>query len=266
MAVRLIPNQLVKLFKTETLNQKNKRVTQDYRQYCQVVREEQTTMFQVQLLPDQESLIVNGDFENDISSWQVVNPTWQFASGRLQGIKSSTAHPYIYQQINTTIGRVYRLRFTVEFVNLTSLLIVAATQGVVPIWAYRASDYGTDEFTDEVYFTSDLATTQITFILTGSIGGVVFIDDVSVERLSIPAATLEDCDGNLIENIDIFAQANDYATFAVEWFGKPDGCYRICLTSTEDTDSNYIDVALSMGTEGGASIELEQGGFLKWYG
>lgn len=266
MPVRLIPNQLVKLFEVETFNQKNKRVTQDYRQYCQVVREEQTTMFQVQLLPDSENLISNGDFTTDISDWQLVNGTWQFASGRLQGVKSSAATPNIYQQINTTIGRVYKLTLTIQFVNLTSLLTVVINQGTIPTFVYHASNYGLDAFTVDMYWTSDLATVQVTFLLSGNAGDIIFIDDVSVERLSEATATLEDCNGNLIESIPVYAQAGEYVTFKVDWFGKAEQCYRICLTGTEDTENNYLDYALALGQESGAALELEQGGFIKWYG
>lgn len=266
MPVRLIPNQLVKLFEVENFNQKNKRVTQDYREYCQVVRDEQTTMFQVQLLPDQDSIIVNGFFENDISGWQNVLGTWQWASGRLQGQKTGSPDAFIYQQISTTIGRVYKLTVTIQFVNISSVLTVTANQGTVPTWIFYATDYGLDPFTVDVYWTSDLATANITFLLGGASRDLVYIDDVYVQRLSLSTATLEDCNGNLIETIPAYAQANDFITYKVDWFGKAEQCYRICLTGTEDTENNYLDFALALGQENGGALELEQGGYIKWYG
>lgn len=266
MPVRLIPNQLVKLFEVENFNQKNKRVTQDYREYCQVVRDEQTTMFQVQLLPDSESLITNGDFLSDLSGWNVAATTWQWASGQAQAIKTSAANPNLFQTINTTSGRVYKITVTIDFVNTTSKLTVSVSQGTLPAWVFFASDYGLDPFTVDLYFTADQATAQLIFIMQGNTGDILMLDDISVERLSIATATLEDCDGNLIETIPAYAQANDYITYKVDWFGKAEQCYRICLTGTEDTENNYLDYALALGTEGGAALELEQGGFIKWYG
>lgn len=266
MPVRLIPNQLVKLFEVETFNQKNKRHTQDYRTYCQVVREEQTTMFQVELLPDSDNLITNGDFTDDLSGWTVDLPTWQWASGRAQGIISSAATPNLFQTINTTAGRVYKITATIDFENPTSILTIIASQGGIPTWIFEASEYGLDPFTVELYFTADQATAQLIFIMQGSLRDIMFIDEIAVERLSTSTATLEDCNGNLIETISAYAQAGKYITYAVDWFGKAEGCYRICLTGTEDTENNYLDYALALGTEGGAALELEQGGFIKWYG
>lgn len=266
MPVRLIPNQLVKLFEVETFNQKNKRHTQDYRTYCQVVREEQTTMFQVELLPDSDNLITNGDFTDDITSWQQVTPTWQWASGRLQGMKSSAASPLIYQQVTTVVGRVYKITGTIDFENSESELVVIANQGTIQTWVYSAADYGLDQFTFEVYFTADLTTAQIQFLFKGNERDIIYLDEIAVERMSVSTATLEDCNGNLIETISAYAQAGKYITYAVDWFGKAEGCYRICLSGTEDTEYNYLDYALALGTEGGAAIELEQGGFIKWYG
>lgn len=266
MPVRLIPNQLVKLFEVETFNQKNKRVTQDYRQYCQVVREEQTTMFQVQLLPDSDSIITNGDFTSDLSWWNIDNPTWQWASGRAQAMISSAANPYLFQNLSTTAGRAYKITATIDFENITSKLTIQINQGGIPTWVFFASDYGLDQFTVELYFTADQASAQLIFIMQGNERDIMFIDEVAIERLSTATATLEDCDGNLIETIPAYAQANDFITYKVDWFGKAEGCYRICLTGTEDTENNYLDFALALGQENGGALELEQGGFIKWYG
>lgn len=270
MPIRLIPNQLVKLYKTQDFNTVNKRRTQDYRQYCQLVREEQTTMFQVELLPDEESIITNGYFTNSISGWNVIIPAWQWASGRLQGEVESLIDAGLSQGLTVTASRAYTLTMTIQFTNLTSSLSVqmSDTAGTsVSTVIYDAATYGLNQFTITQYWTSGTSTSAfILFSLAGNIRDLVYIDDVTLVRLSEPVVTLEDCEGNLIETLSTFAQAGNVAVFAVEWYGKPEGCYRVCLEDTEDTELNYLDRALALGTEGGAPIELEQGGYLKWFG
>lgn len=271
MPVRLIPNQLVKLYKTQDFNALNKRRTQDYRQYCQLVREEQTTMFQVELLPDSESIITNGYFTDNISGWFPQIPQWQWASGRLQGeVQATSTPPSIIQPLTVTPARAYVLTMTIQFTNITSDLAVQLTDTAgtsVSTVIYTAAQYGTLPFTITQYWISGASTSAIIFFnLNGYIDDLVYIDDVTLLRASAPAVTLEDCSGNLIETLSTFAQSGNIAVFQVEWFGKPEGCYRICLEDTEDTEVNYLDGSLALGTEGGAPIELEQGGFLKWFG
>lgn len=266
MAVHLIPNQLVKLYDTETFNQRNKRLTLDYRTYCQIVREEQTTMFQVRLTPDSVNLLTNGDFTTDISGWNVTQETWQFASGRAQAIKTTYGNPNIYQEVATTIGRAYVLRGTAQFTDTANRLTIIADQGGTVAQTIDADDYGLDPFNFELFFTSDQANVLINFILSGGVPGMMFIDDVTLYRLSEPAVTLETCEGTTVRTIEPFARALDVITYAVEWAELPETCYRICMTGTDDTEKNYLDDALALSTEGGEPIELEQGGYLKWFG
>lgn len=265
MPVRLIPNQLVKLYDTETLNQRNKRLTLDYRQYCQIVREGQTTMFQLQLLPDSENLITNGDFQNDISSWNVANPTWRFASGQLQGEKTDFGSPNIEQSFTAVVGKTYVVRGTARFTNLTSSLTIVPNSGLGTV-VYAASEYGTTSFEFEAFFVATIVNPVLVFLLSGNIRDLVYIDDVVVYSLSQPTVTLETCNGDFVATIPVFAQSSDYVSYAVDWTERPEGCYRICIDGIDDTQKNYLDRALALGTEGGAPLELEQGGFIKWFG
>lgn len=272
MAVRLIPNQLVKLYDTETFNQRNKRLMWDYRTYCQIVRDEQTTMFQVQLLPDSVNLVTNGDFVSDISGWVLISPTWQWASGRLQAEKTGVVTPQIRQDINVTANRVYKLTLTAQFAQLHGELSVTintfsgSTDAVIEV--FRAIDYGTQPFEITMFWDSGTAVTSyVLFGLQGaSLRDLVYIDDVAMYRLSEPTVTLERCTGDLVRTIDVFARADDVINYAVEWYGLSEDCYRICLTGVDDTEKNYLDDALALDTEGGENIELEQGSNLNWYG
>lgn len=270
MPIRLIPNQLVKLYKTQDFNTVNKRRTQDYRQYCQLVREEQTTMFQVEVLPDSENLVTNGDFQNDISGWNIINIGWEWASGALQGENENAARAQIQQYFTVTAQRVHVFSMTVRFISTTAELTVTLANGTntnTTSQLYSAADYGTQPFVITLFWNSQSDTTvYINFLLDGNIRDLVYIDDVSMYRSSAPVVTLETCTGDLVETLTTFAQSGNVAVFAVEWFGKPEGCYRICLEDTEDTEANYLDAALALGTEGGNPIELEHGGYLKWFG
>lgn len=270
MAVRLIPNQLVKLYDTETFNQRNKRLTWDYKTYCQIVREEQTTMFQVQLLPDSVDLITNGDFVNDISGWNVVNPAWQYASGRLQGTKDNPGNAQIEQSKAVTTNTVYKLTLTAQFTNLTSRLGVYMINGALDntsIVNYYASDYGTQPFEITQFWNSGSDTLlYVGFTLSGNLRDLVYIDDVEMYSLTEPVVTLETCTGTFIKTIPVFARADDIINYAVEWFGLDEDCYRICMSGVDDTESNFLDGALALSTEGGENIELEQGSNLNWYG
>ncbi len=81
MAVNVIGNQLVKLFTTDDFNTRNDKCTWDTRTYCQVVREEQTTMFQLQITAqDDVDLLQNGDFNSPIG-WDDDNPAWEIIVG-----------------------------------------------------------------------------------------------------------------------------------------------------------------------------------------
>lgn len=270
MPVRLIPNQLVKLFDTETLNQRNKRLTLDYRTYCQIVRDGQTTMFQVQMLTEGESIITNGGFEVDISGWNVIIPQWQYATGRLQGKVDSSITASISQGLTMTSGGTYELTLTIQFTNATSSLTVQLTdtaQTNQSTVTYTAAEYGTSPFTVTQYWYVGSSTVgYIMMELAGNIRDLVYIDDVSLYELTEPTVTLETCGGVLVETVPVFARSNDYLSYAVNWLGKDEGCYRVCMTGIDDTEKNYLDNALALATEGGAPLELEQGGYLKWYG
>lgn len=267
MAIRLIPSQLVKLFDREDSNQRNKRLTLDYRTYCQIVREEQTTMFQLQLLPDSENLITNGDFQSDISGWTITNPTWQWASGRLQGEKTGAGDADISQTVTVTPNKTYHLTFNAQFGQQSGrLLVFVIGTTYAETLIFDVSEYGTDSFTGEIFFNTADTEVTISFILVQDERDLIYIDDVTLFSLTEPTVTLETCNGDLVETIPVFARSNDYLSYAVDWFGKDEGCYRICIEGADDTEKNYLDRALALSTEGGAPIELEQGGYLKWFG
>lgn len=271
MAVQLIPNQLVKLYDTETFNQRNKRLTLDYRTYCQIVREEQTTMFQLKLLPDSVNLLTNGDFVNNISSWNVAITKWQWASGRLQGIKNTVSNAIIFQQVTVTPGKAYQLNLSAQFaVSDTAQLTVIlrdATNTLITTQIFRAEDLGSQPFDIEMFLDAQASTSIfVTFLLAGNIDDLVYIDDVSLYELTEPVVTLETCEGATVKTIPVFARSGNIINYAVEWFGLDEGCYRVCIEGVDNTEFNYLDDALALETEGGQPIELEQGGYLQWYG
>lgn len=270
MAVRVIPNQLVKLYDAETFNQRNKRLMLDYRTYCQIVRSEQTTMFQLQLLPDSGNLVTNGDFLNDISGWNVINQTWRWASGSLQGEKTNAGQAYIQQYFTVTANKAHKLTLTAQFTNLSSTLTVAILNGAntnTTQVVYSAADYGTTPFEITLFWNSESDTTvYINLLLNGTLRDLVLIDDVEFYSLTEPVVTLETCAGELVKTIPVFARADDFINYAVDWFGLDEDCYRICISGVDDTEKNYLDDALALDTEGGEAIELEQGSNLNWYG
>lgn len=227
-------------------------------------------MFQLELLPNSENLLLNGSFQNDISSWNTLITFWQWASGRLQGEKVITNNPAIFQSQTVTANRTYQLNLTAQFTNLTSSLTVSILNGTGTSTnniTYSAADYGTQPFNITQYWDSlDGTSVFVTFILDGEMRDLVFIDDVSFYELTEPAVTLETCEGVFIKTIPVFARANNVISYAVEWFGIPEGCYRVCMTGVDDTEKNYLDDALALSTEGDEPIELEQGGNLKWFG
>lgn len=262
MAVQLIPNQLVKLYDSETFNDRNKRLTLDYRQYCQIVREEQTTMFQLRILPSTgDNLVTNGDFQNDISSW-AHTVTFEWVDGRARGDYVNTS-PIMYQDIPVTTGLTHRFVFTVEFTEVTNeLLVIINSQQQI----FTAADYGIGTHTFTIYWLSDTASAHIEFQLTQAVRDIIYIDNVQLYELTEPVVTLEKCTGELVQTIAVFDRSDDYLTYAVNWFGLEETCYRICIEGIDDTEKNLLDRALALSTEGGAPIELEQGGYLKWFG
>lgn len=269
MAVVLIPNQTVKLYKTETFNQRNKKLTQDYRTYCQIVKEEQTTMFQVKVTPEGNELLTNGDFASDLSGWSYSTPQWQYSSGQAQAIVGFAGYTDLSQSLNLSTNTTYALTIDIA-------LFSGSQNFYLNFFVFNGEQHGIQISRDEfgstpgvftVYFNSGVYTHhEIRIVAVGAIGDLAYVNFVSLYKLTEPTVTLDDCDGNTVRTLTPFARGQDRITYSIEWFGLNDDCYRICLTGVDDTELNYLDNALALATEGDEPIELEDGGNLKWFG
>lgn len=278
MAIELIPNQLVKLYDTENFNQRNKRLTWDYRQYCQIVRDEQTTQFQVRLTAATgANLVTNGDFESNYSNWLIyigtVGTNFNIATGQvLQIIKDGLYAPTIYQTITTEANTQYKC--TVDVLQLlgsgdaeVGFSVLASITDVKVNVAFDKATYGSTPGQLDFYFYSGSSTSlQLYISFDGQQGDIVYLTNVEIVKLTEPVVTLEDTGGTTIETLTPFARALDVITYQVEWAEKTEQQYRICITGVDDLNLNYLDKALALKTEGGEPIELQQGGYLKWYG
>lgn len=269
MAVVLIPNQLVKLYNTQTFNQRNKKLTQDYRTYCQIVKQEQTTMFQVKVTPEGDDLLTNGAFESNLSGWSETQQLWQWSAGQAQAIKQSGIDAVLQQTIFLSTNTTYALTVDIDLFSgsQNGYLILNAQNGENQSIKIERSEYGTTPGQFTLYFNTGAYTYHlIRLIAGGNTSDLVYVNSVSLHKLTEPTVTLEDCSGNTIKTIPVLARGEDRITYSIEWFGLDDDCYRVCLTGVDDTEYNYLDDALALGTEGDEPIALEDGGFLKWFG
>lgn len=265
MAVQLIPNQLVKLYKTETFNERNKKFHQDYRTYCQIVKQEQTTYFQLKTLPEGNQLLTNGEFTNNLSGWLTIG-TWQWSAGQAQGIMG-TSSILLFQSKILSTDTNYALTVNVaKFAGSAGVsLNLKAESGEVHAIEISRALYGTNPGEFTLYFNTGAYTYHIIGLtLTGDAGDLVYLEDVSLYKLTTPTVTLETCTGTNIKTIPVLDTGNGRLTYGVEWFGLDDDCYRLCITDTEDLNKNYLAEALALSTEGEDPIELEDGGFLNW--
>lgn len=276
MAVNIIPNQVVKLFDTENFNQRNKRLTQDYRQYCQLVREEQTSMFQIQVTPETgDELLTNADFDSALTGWNydydIVNGFWQVSgTSQVQGKIGFAGFTDLLQNVTLTANKMYRLRAdvlnVVSSTNLSIRMIAVAGESYDKTW--YINDIGKQQNILTMYFfTNGYTDFDIKFVITGGLDNLVYLSAISLVELSEPVVTIEDCDGGVTQRtLTPFSRAEDRINYAIEWFGLTERCYRVCVTNVDDLDFNYLDRSLALSTEGGQPIELEQGGLLRWYG
>lgn len=267
MALELIENQLVKLYNVEDFNQRNKRLTWDQRQYCQIVRTEQKTMFQVRVTEATgDQLVLNHDFTDNpiaLPNWNQIGDLWINDNGL------ATGETYTFTAITQSVAVDPNSYYVIE-VKIDEL---GYEQPRAAISANLTPDYDNDVLrvvetpgTYQIYFSS-LASTSV-FISVG-IQGIrknIKVDYVTMYKLTTPVVTLETCTGTLKRTITPFARELDLINYEVEWLDLPEDCYRVCMTGVDDLDYNYLSFALSLGTENGAPLMMEDGGFIKWYG
>lgn len=267
MALEIIENQLVKLFSVEDFNQRNKRLTWDSRTYCQIVRTEQKTMFQVRVTEATgEQLILNHDFTDSpiaLPSWNEIGGIWMNDNGRAYGDTDTFAS--ITQSVAVDLNSYYVIEVKID--ELGYILPRAA------IGATLTPDYSNGVLrvvetpgTYQIYFSSLASTSVLVSVGIQGIRKYVKVDYVTMYKLTTPTVTLETCAGVLKRTITPFARELDLINYEVEWLDLPDDCYRVCVTGVDDLDYNYLSFALSLGTEGGAPLMMEDGGFIKWYG
>lgn len=270
MAVNLIGNQLVKLYSVEDFNERNKRLTWDTRTYCQVVREEQITMFQVQVTPQtDDELISNWDFDDSpiaLPDWNIIAGDWISDNGMAVGMSAGTGVAIISQNVVLEADAYYIIEFDVSDFDRFGTHV---TVSIIPTPDYDnfAAITVNTEGTHVFYFYSEQSITADIFIaIDGTIRPRASIDFISMKKLSTPTVTVEDCEGVTKRTLVPFAREQDYINYSVEWFGLPFGCYRICITEIDDLNYNYLNIALAIGDENGAPILDEEGGIIKWMG
>lgn len=268
MAVNLIGNQLVKLYSVEDFNERNKRLTWDTRTYCQVVREEQITMFQVQVTPQtDDELISNWDFDDSpisLPDWNIISGSWINNNGIAIGENTGSSFAQITQSVVLDANSYYIIEFDLEYLSSGATFQVSVAP--VPDYNNFAGIAVTDTGEYKLSFVSDQSTNATIIIKVSGIRPRGGIDFISMKKLSTPTVTVEDCEGVTKRTLVPFAREQDYINYSVEWFGLPFGCYRICMTDVDDLNYNYLEFALALGTEGGSPIMMEEGGLLKWMG
>ncbi len=279
MGVNLIPNQLVKLFDANDFNVRNNSCTWDDRVYCQVVREEQTTMFQVEVTAEDDvDLLTNGDFNSSGTGWNVQTPGWLF-SGVGQALGSSIgglgAHlnQTIPARIPASTGFEPQSYYCVEF-NIDSFsgdVQVLVDLATVPNAGNENALAVREPGTYRVYLESLTSTSVIVSLLVSPItfgaSGHAIFDYVHFIKLTTPVVTIENLAGVTQRTLTPFAREQDRINYAIDWLGLTvETSYQVCLTGVDDLTFNFLDFGLALGTEGGAAIALEEGGFLKYYG
>lgn len=279
MAVNVISNQLVKLYASEDFNTRNDKCTWDTRTYCQVVRPEQTTMFQVQVTPQTgDDILTNGDF-NDATGWSSVNPIWVFYNGQYRGlIGPDIPTASSSQSVAVDASSYYCLEFNIDSIHGDNVCAGVGLSGT-PNAGNQNGIIVSEPGTYKLYFKSTIGmitSTSVNVVLSvvpcdaGEFlkeGDFVVWDYIHFTKLTTPVVTIEDLSGVTKRTLTPFAQEQDRINYAIDWFGlTTETSYRVCVTGVDDLDFNFLDYALALGTEGGAAIELEEGGFLKWYG
>lgn len=272
MAINVIPNQLIDLipYNGEDNNELNHRLMWDYRNYCQVVRTEQTTMFQVQLTPETgDNIIPNGDFDDNtvyLANWNITGGTAQPYNGL--AVIRSFGVPFggINQNVNVSQNSYYYIEFEVQDITPNSQVVV--TVNPTPDYGNTSALAVTEPGTYKFYFQSLQSTmASIDITLTGALRPQVNMEFVNMIKMSYPAVTVEGCDNGVtyrtVLPVDV---QEDRANYAIEWNGLDYGCYRICLTGIDDLTYNYLEYALALGAENGAPLMMEDGGFVNWFG
>lgn len=269
MALELIENQLVKLYDTENFNQRNKRLTWDQRQYCQIVREEQKTMFQVRVTEATgEQLVSNHDFTDNptaLPDWYTLGDgTWVNDNGRAY-VYDSYSFATITQSILVDPNSYYVIEVKIDEMGYESPKAVMSASPT-PDYDNLAMIATTEPGVYKFYFSSLSSTSVLLSIGTQGLRKYLKIDYVTMYKLTTPTVTLETCTGTLMRTIPPYSRELDLINYEVEWLDLPEDCYRVCMTGVDDLDYNYLSYALALGMENGAPLMMEDGGFIKWYG
>lgn len=284
MAVNVIGNQLVKLFSTDDFNTRNDKCTWDTRTYCQVVREEQTTMFQIQVTPqDDVDILGAGDFDtvNPLTVWEIESNAFTVVGGGKAvglvaadsrdstAILNQTIDPLALKSGQTAVDEqsYYCIEFNIDSITGPPSQVGVGISGE-PNAANNNGIIVNTTGTHRLYWkslTSNKVTVSLS-ITSFTTGATVVFDYIHFVKLTTPIVTIEDLSGVTKRTLTPFAQEQDRINYAIDWLGLPFTSYRVCITGVDDLTFNYLDFALALGTEGGAAIELEEGGFLKWYG
>ena len=270
MGATLIPNQTVTLIENdETLNQRNSRLFWDRREFCQLIKNNQVTQFQMKVTPvSGNNLIANGDFNGNLNSW-TRNPIYLFIylNGKANSVSSTTQLAQLYQPTPILANKTYRVDFDVAFFGDGQTFLSVNLDSSTPIGGSLILD--SVNFVDGTYSTywrtGTVSTTNITFgVNTSDLSSYVTIDNVTLYELTEPIVTLEDCNGNYIKDINTVARYKDYITYTHPWT-QADGCYRLCFYNTNDDSSfNLLGEGLCIVDERNAAFFDEKSECIKY--
>ena len=127
-------------------------------------------------------LVTNGDFATDLSGWsgQVGRGSYSWDNGRAKITNDdASSYPNLSQSITTVVGKVYKIKATVEIGTATLIEVRAYSNSVI------GSQQLTTDGTIEFYITADDTDFLLHLYLfeTGNTGHYCYFDNVSVKEV-----------------------------------------------------------------------------------
>lgn len=274
--IQLIKNQSVSLIKNgENFNTYNERITQDNREFCQILHTGQTVQFQMYATEDSgTNLVGNGKFTTNLNTWTLGGHNqWSWNAGKAYSFAIFGTAPNftcdIYQSVALQPNKTYKLKYSVEWVatggeivtlfNVLDSATVIGGESVIQSSTHADGDY------EVIWRTGTVTTSNLTFTAIHTSTGVqARIDNIELYELTEPIVTVKDCEDNHLDDINTFTRWGQYITATYQVTGFDEGqCLKFCFEDSEDGAFNFLACNFALLDHSGRALQDENGGCLK---
>lgn len=229
----------------KSFNKRNE-CTGDKHKYCSIVAKGMTTSFQLEMLPTTGTqLLLNPNFQSDLSDWDVTNfihSTDFGGSAEASPISSPgipLLNPTLGQLATVTVGKYYyiEVKFREVSGNIVQGLPASSSVQVSTTSTGTGSKQHTGNRIARVWFRAD--STSILILI--SLSKLGYVEYAKMYELTIPTIEVKDESGNVVLEPTVSFFENR-AIVNINWNLIDDACgyYTICAFPDGDTTVNFV--------------------------